>query len=51
VARFGGAGKLAQAIDSAIDSLALLIDKPRELSRLLLGESGAAAPLARDALG
>jgi L-seryl-tRNA(Ser) seleniumtransferase len=51
VARFGGARKLAQAIDSAIDSLALLIDKPPELSRLLLGESGAAAPLARDALG
>jgi L-seryl-tRNA(Ser) seleniumtransferase len=51
VTRFGGAPKLAQAINSAIDSLALLIDKPPEFRGLLLGGSDVAAPLVRDALG
>lgn len=51
VARFGGARKLAQSINSALDALALLIDKPPELRGLLLGGSGVAAPLVRDALG
>ncbi|MFQ5935318.1 MAG: hypothetical protein ACE5LB_02765 [Acidiferrobacterales bacterium] len=37
VARFGGARKLAQAINSTIDTLASMIDKPRELQQLILG--------------
>ena len=51
VTRFGGARQLAQAFDSAIDSLALLIDKPSELSRLLLGGTHASVSLERATSG
>jgi L-seryl-tRNA(Ser) seleniumtransferase len=50
VARFGGARKLAQSINSAIDALALVIDKPSQLKRLLLGGPGADAALIQNAL-
>ncbi len=45
VARFGGARKLAQAFDSALDSLAGMIDKPDSLRQLLFG-SPAPLPIA-----